>query len=264
MRYSRKRRTRKRRRGGMKKHTRSVSNNNNDMITVHISPPSGDVIHKSFHPYYASIGMLRLDLSKNKKTHLNTIQITTDDEKQVLPDSEHLINNKLYYVRYINSNHPYTKTYAKHMSDREYEITMEMNEKGITPRVLQSFRLKNNSNDLKWSVVMESWPMTWFKYKKTDKYHSTRDILLPRLLEKIEIAHRSGIFHGDLTTHADNVMVDLERLDVAIIDWGQSYYIDKITDSDIKMMAMTEEIDSNIRTPDELLRYEYNYVKDNY
>ena len=258
----------------MKKHTRSISNNNKGTITVHVMSPGEGIIHKSLDPYSSKVSHLRLALSINKKRHLNTIQLTTDDEKEPLPNSENLIHNKLYYLHYIHTDSPHTKTYSKHMSDIEYAITMEMNNKGVTPKVLQAFPLKNNSNNnnsnnnsnkLKWTIIMESWPMTWLAYKKTDKYHSTRDILLPRLLEKIETTHHSGIYHGDLTTHMANVMVDLDKLDVAIIDWGQSMYIDKMKETNVEMIVESEDLNSeNIKTPDDLVQYEYNYVKENY
>jgi tRNA A-37 threonylcarbamoyl transferase component Bud32 len=264
--------TKKRRlRGGTKKSKNSSSNNNNDeIINVRIQSPDGDIIHKNYEPFYAYIRHLRLDVAQHRKAHLNTIQITTDDEKEPLPNTERLVHNKLYYAHYTHNNHPYTRVYAKHVSDLEYRITMEMSQKGVSPRVLQAYPTENNgnhnnSNALKWTIVMESWPMTWRAYQKTDKYRSTRDILLQRLLEKIQIAHQAGIYHDDLTAHKDNVMVDVDRMDVTIIDWGQAMFIDKIRSSNIKNIVNSKGLNHNtIKTSADLVSYEYEYVKENY
>lgn len=111
-------------------------------------------------------------------------------------------------------------TYIKHMSEREFLITLTAAKAGIAPKIKSYQRL---FSPLRYEVSLERYPLTLIDIEEI----ADRRTYCPQILTLVERLHCLGIAHLDI--NEENIVVDPIKHQARLIDFGMSRWVEEIT-----------------------------------
>lgn len=113
-----------------------------------------------------------------------------------------------------------------------------------------------------WTMKTKKYPMTIGKY--INEHKPNIPDIEKKINDLIDILHSHNILHGDL--HAENIVIDPCTMDVRIIDFDDGYtkFFSDITDDDIKKISKFFEAENELKTLEDIKKYERNMWKIGY